>query len=150
MRKLCVPLFVTGLFAFTGCSTSDTGGIPSGTKTEFKLSGPATVTLKQGETKAVKVKVERGKNFKEDVKLEAPSAPTGISVEPVDVKASQSEEADVRIKVAMDAPVGEHRVTIVGKPVKGEPASHEVKIKVEAAKEATKEGAKKEGEKDGK
>jgi hypothetical protein len=150
MRKFCAALLVAGLVGFVGCNKSETGGGGTGgAKSEtFKLSGPLTSTaIKQGETQAIKIKVDRGKDFKEDVQLSVPNPPKGVTVEPVDVKASQKEDAEIRVKVGMDAPLGESTLAVVGKPAKGSPTSLDVKIKVQEAKEPTKEGAKKDGDK---
>ena len=89
-------------------------------------------TLKQGDTKEVKLTVDRGKDFHEDVVLSF-TAPTGITVDPMShtVAAADSKDVSVKITAAKDAPVGEHDVKVTGTPKTGNATSVMIKVKVE-------------------
>jgi hypothetical protein len=133
--KLIVASFAAlGLFALVGCNTSPPGGSGSGVpkKATFDIKAPSLATvLKQGETKEVKIAVERGKDFHDAVDLAFEPA-NGLSVDPTSHKAA-SDEKDVAIKVtaAKDAPLGDQTVRVIGKPPSGSSTSVDVKIKVE-------------------
>src|SRR5262249_45267032 len=113
------------------------GGLLGGKKSdEFRISAPLSTTrVKHGETKTVKVSLNRGKNFHQNVKLTF-DAPKGLKVDPpsAEIKASDKDEIEVRISVEKDAPAGDHTIKIVGTPDKGDSTSVDMKVKVEAAK----------------
>ena len=77
--------------------------------------------------------MERGKGFKQRVKLEV-KAPVGVQVEPKEAMVEPGDKGDVQLKitVAKDAPIGEHKILVKGTPDKGEPAATEFKITVSA------------------
>jgi uncharacterized membrane protein len=128
-----------------GCNTSPpggTGGKGTGTGTAagrsatFTIHAPATsTTIKQGERREVKLKVDRGKDFKENVTLKF-EAPAGVKVDPaeVTVKASDPEEVAVNVSAEKDAKLGEQEIHVTGVPQGGGtiPAVA-FKVKVEAA-----------------
>jgi uncharacterized membrane protein len=137
MRRitLAAVLAVAGL---VGCNTSEPGGKTSDktpSKATFNISAPPAATaptIKQGDRQTVKLTINRGSDFKEDVALSA-DAPAGISVEldPKTVKASDSKEVAVTISVGKDADVGDHTVKVTGKPETGNATTSEFKVKVE-------------------
>jgi uncharacterized membrane protein len=136
MRTFCALLLGVGLAALVGCNR-DQSGPPKADS--FKIKGPATMTaIKQGETKMVNLTLDRGKDFKENVKLSADNPPKGFKVEfePAEVKASDKAEAQMKVIVEKDAAVGEHKVKVTGKPDKGDAQSAEVTLKVEKVEEA--------------
>jgi len=102
----------------------------------FYISVPSFDTkVKQGETQAVTIKLERGESFKQDVKLEIKlSKGEGISVDPAKVTVKASDKPDVQIKIIVpkDAALGEYNISVTGTPTTGEPASVEFKVKVVA------------------
>jgi uncharacterized membrane protein len=133
---LGVALVVAGL---VGCNTSERGG-----KRDDKTPGKETFTvkapmmaekLKQGDKHTVELTLNRGKDFKQDVKLSA-EPPEGLTVklEPETVKASDSDKVTATLTAAKDAPVGEHKIKVTATPDKGNATSVDVKVKVEKAK----------------
>src|SRR5688572_7337044 len=119
MQRLCALVLVAGLVSFVGCTKSEPGGNVAAPHDTFTLVGPvASTTIKQGETKMIDIKVDRKKEFKEDVKLAVDNPPKGITVEPVDAKAASSEPAHLRVKAADNAPVGDHDLMVTAKAEK--------------------------------
>ena len=134
MKTVIMIVTTLALVAISGCySSSDKGG--SVLKGEgFKIAVLTfTTEIKQGETKNVTVSVERGQNFKQDVKLRIKASP-GISVLPtkVWVEASEAAEVQLQISVAKDAALGEYQIFVEGTPEKGESTSTEFNVKVVA------------------
>ena len=132
MYKVLVGVFIAAA-ALTGCTKSSEEGGRAGNDT-FKLGVPAMATaIKQGELQTVRLTLERGAGFKQKVKLEV-KAPTGIQVGPSSATVEPSDKGDVQLKVtvAKDAPIGEHKIQVKGKPDKGEPTETEFKVTVSA------------------
>ena len=131
-----IRLFVGTLIAaaaFTGCTKSSEEGGRAGNDT-FKIVVPVLATaIKQGELQTVRLTLERGAGFKQRVKLEV-KAPAGIQVEPSSATVEPGDKGDVQLKitVAKDAPIGEHKILAKGTPDKGEPTETEFKIAVSA------------------
>jgi hypothetical protein len=144
MKTLCAGLVLVATAAFIGCESKSTSGGPgatggnrTGTLTQpegtFSLKPPMlSTTVKQGETKAVTISIDRGKNFDKDVTLKFDDVPKGVSIEPASTPIKHGDkEVKIDIKAADDAAVGEHTFKVVGHPTEGPDATHEMKIKVE-------------------
>jgi len=119
--------------ALTGCTKSSEEGGRAGNDT-FRIGVPALATdIKQGELQTVRLTLERGGGFKQRVKLEV-KAPAGIQVEPSGATLEPGDKGYVQLKitVAKDAPIGEHKILVKGTPDKGEPTETEFKITVSA------------------
>jgi uncharacterized membrane protein len=132
MKWVLVGMFVAAA-ALTGCTKSSEEGGRAGNDT-FRLAVPTLATdIKQGELQTVKLTLERGAGFKQRVKLEW-KAPAGIQVEPADATVQPGDKGDVQLKitVAKDAPIGEHKIQVKGTPDKGEPTETAIKITVSA------------------
>jgi uncharacterized membrane protein len=130
MSKVFVGVLIAAA-ALTGCKTKSEKGGGAGTDT-FKIAVPAMATdVKQGEIQTVRVALERGEGFKQQVKLEL-KAPAGIQVEPKDATVQPGDKGDVQVKItaAKDAAIGEHKIMVKGTPDKGEPTETEFKITV--------------------
>ncbi len=130
MNKVLVGALIAAA-ALTGCKTKSEEGGGAGNDT-FKIVVPATATdVKQGELQTVRVAVERGEGFKQRVKLEV-KAPAGVQVDPNDAAVQPGDKGDVQLKitVAKDAAIGEHKIMVKGTPDKGEPTETEFKITV--------------------
>ena len=143
MNRIACVVTALALGALVGCNTSPPGGSPPASggqrSTSFKLKAPATsTTIKQGETQTVKVTVDRGKDFKEDVhlKIEFMDSPKGLKVEPADpvVKASDKEDLALKVTADKDAAVGEHTIRITGVPETGVATPVDVKVTVKENK----------------
>lgn len=117
-----------------GCNKSPEGGTP-GTSSSFKISGPATATtIKQDNAESVKVSLDRGKDFKQAVKLAATSPSDKVKAElnKTEFKPGDPADAVLKVTVAKDAPLGEHVLKVTGTPEGGTATSVDVKVKVEA------------------
>ena len=132
MNRVLVGMFIAAA-TLTGCTKSSEEGGRAGNDT-FRIAVPALATdIKQGELQTVRLALERGAGFKQRVKLEV-KAPTGIQVEPSSATVEPSDKGDVQLKitVAKDAAIGEHKIQVKGTPDKGEPTETEFKITVSA------------------
>jgi len=132
---IVLTLVLVALAAISRGTDSPKGG--SIAKGEgFNISVPTFDTkVKQGETQAVTIKIERGESFKQDVKLEIKlSKGEGISIDPakVTVKASDKPETQIKITAPKDAALGEYNISVTGTPTTGEATSVEFKVKVVA------------------
>jgi uncharacterized membrane protein len=117
---------------FTGCTKSPEGGTP-GTKGSFKIVGPATSeSIKQGNQDTVKLSLDRGSDFKKDVKLSV-NAPDKLKAELSKsvIKASEGTDFTLTISADKEAAIGDHIVKVTGTPEGGgESATLDVKVKV--------------------
>ena len=130
MSKVFVGVLIAAA-ALTGCKTKSQQGGGAGNDT-FRIVVPAMATdIKQGELQTVRVTLERGGGFKEQVKLQL-KGPAGIEVEPKDATVEPGDKGDVQVKItaAKDAPIGEHKILVKGTPAKGEPTETEFNITV--------------------
>lgn len=117
----------------TGCNKSPEGGSP-GTTASFTITAPTIpTTIKQDNKESVKLSLDRGKDFKKDVKLSV-TAPDKIKAElnKTEIKASEATDFNITVTVAKDAPLGDHVIKVTGTPEGGgAPTSVDVKIKVD-------------------
>jgi uncharacterized membrane protein len=132
MRTL-LSLAAMAALTITGCQQSSEGGTP-GTKANFKIEGPVTgETIKQGEQDTIDLSINRGSDFKKDVKLTV-DKPEKIKVDLSKsmVKASEDEKFTMTVSVDKDAPIGDHVIKVTGTPEGGGSPTHlDVKIKVD-------------------
>jgi uncharacterized membrane protein len=135
MKKFCVGLLAAGLLVFTGCNTSPTGGGGAAGGT-FKVTGaPAmTKTVKHDTSEAFKLKIDKGKDFKEDITLSVRVDPAdkGVtaSVDPTTVKAGDAPEFTVKVTASEKAADGDYDIIVLAKPAKGESVEHKFKVRV--------------------
>ncbi len=132
MHKLFTGVLIVAA-TLTGCTKSSEEGGRAGNDT-FRIGVPMIATdIKQGELQTVRVTLERGAGFKQAVRLEV-KAPPGVEVDPKDAVVQPGDKGDVQLKitVAKDAPIGEHKIQVRGAPDKGEPTETEFKITVSA------------------
>jgi len=117
-----------------GCNKSPEGGTP-GTSSNFTITGPTTsTTIKQDNSESVKVTLNRGKDFKQNVKLAVagPSDKVKAELNKTSVTAADPGEVVLKITVAKDAPLGEQILKVTGTPEGGTPTEVPVKIVVAA------------------
>lgn len=132
MKTAISVVLMLALAAVTGCQSSSPRGGSVLTGEGFKITAPTFATqIKQGETQSIPLSVERGKYFKQDVKLQIETS-DGLSVDPasVTVKASDSPALQLRITAALNAALGEYHVSVRGIPKTGEPTSTIFSVKV--------------------
>jgi uncharacterized membrane protein len=141
MKKvIAITIVLTLVLAVvSGCKAKPKGGPKGGSvgKGEgFKIDVPNFDTkIKQGEFKSVTISLERGEFFKQDVTLEIKLVDgKGITFDPAKVLVKASDKPDVQLQVsaAKDAALSEYRVSVIGTPKTGEPASTEFNVKVVA------------------
>jgi uncharacterized membrane protein len=139
MKKVIAFTIVVALVlaAVSGCEDKPKGGPKGGSvgKGEsFNIDVPTFDTkIKQGETQSVTISLERGESFKQDVTLEIKLVNgKGITFNPAKVLVKAGDKPDVQIQVsaAKDAAISEYRVSVMGTPKTGEPASTEFNVKV--------------------
>lgn len=109
--------------------------VVSNAKETFTLSMPTLSTsLKQGETKAVKISVSRGTDFQDDIDLKFSSIPQGVSLDPANPVLRKSEEdVSINVSAADNAALGDFEVKVTGHPQNGGPdAQNELKLTVSA------------------
>ena len=78
MRTVSVGLAAFMLAGMMGCNKQSAPGGGTTKAAQVTLSGPSATSIKQGETQTISVKVERGKDFQQNVKLAA-TAPAGTA-----------------------------------------------------------------------
>ena len=143
-----VALSLAGLIGCDGASgTSEKrpGGPGAGTnvtakapligegKNQFNLEPPILAThLKQGETKEIKIGVNRGEGFDKDVTLKFSDVPKGVTIEPASPAIKHGDkDVAIRVKAADDAAVGDFKVKIDGHPSAGPDAVNTVELKID-------------------
>jgi uncharacterized membrane protein len=144
MKKSFASLLIAALVASAGCNDKSTPGGPGVSNRSynkpvvgraddtFTLDLPNLITkLKQGESKAVAIGINRGKNFDQDITLKFENLPKGVSIEPASPVIKHGDtEARLTIKAADDAELGDFSVRVTGHPTKGSDASNEFKVTV--------------------
>ena len=135
MKNVIATTIVLTLILATVSSGTDSpkgGGALKGEG--FKIAVPTFDTkIKQGEVQSVTISLERGESFKQDVTLEIKLVNgKGITFDPakVLVKASDKPNVQIQVSAAKDAAISEYRISVMGTPKTGEPASTEFNVKV--------------------
>jgi hypothetical protein len=142
MKKLLAGFLCTVFAVSFGCNENKSApGGPgastpgkAGRDTSFTINPPSTTTsIKQGEEKEVTIAINRGKEFKQDVKITASTEEKGITItpDPAELKASdKATELKFRVKADKDAAISEHTITIKATPETGDPTEAKFKVKV--------------------
>ncbi|MGP0069976.1 MAG: hypothetical protein ACLQGP_41040 [Isosphaeraceae bacterium] len=143
MKGSFAGLLTIAMLAGSGCNQAVPGGPgvtnpPHGQPTygeadkTFNLSVPhLSTTLKQGGAVEVRIGIERGKNFDEDVTLKFADGPKGVTLDSANPVIMHGDaEAKVQVKATDDASLGDFTVKVTGHPTKGADATNEVKITV--------------------
>ena len=123
-------VLITG-FGCQSTKASNQGGI-SPVNQQFSIVVPTSSKVKQGSETTVKVKLNRGAYFKQNVRLEISAV--GLHVTPNDLLVYASDLPDVKLQISagMDAALGEYTVSVKGTPTSGESTSVKFSVKVEA------------------
>ncbi|HVR74871.1 MAG TPA: hypothetical protein VMT52_11085 [Planctomycetota bacterium] len=143
MKSTFAGLLAVLLIALPGCNLGTRGG--TGTTDPntpepliglaadtFRLKVPVLSTsLKQGETRAVSIGIDRGTNFEENVTLTFSALPRGVTFEP-DAPVIQRGDAEAKfsISAADDAALGDFTVLVTGEPTKGSSAVNHFKLAI--------------------
>lgn len=100
----------------------------------FSLSGPLLSThLKPGETTPLKIKISRGRNFQDDVKLKFVALPGGVSIETVNPMITHStSEATVEFRATNEASQGTFTISVIGQPTAGAEGKSDFQITVDS------------------
>jgi uncharacterized membrane protein len=132
-KAIAITVVLTLVLAtVSGCQSSSPRGGSAFEDEGFNLAVPTfTTEIKQGQTQNVTISLERGKYFKQDVELRIEAA-KGISIYPtkVMVKASDKPDVQIRISASKDSALSEYRVSVMGTPETGQPASTQFNVKV--------------------
>lgn len=144
MKSLLTAVSIGMCFALVGCNDSTTGGPGATPGTEdrsflrlpedtFSLDTPMMAArLSPGESRALTIGINRGKNFEEEVSLMLDNLPDGVVVDPPEaVIANGQSEAEFVLQAKEDATPGDFTVTVTGRPSEGADAVAHVKILVE-------------------
>jgi hypothetical protein len=132
MKTVITIVMTLVLATVSGCQSSSPRGGSAFTDEGFKVAVPTfTTEIKQGETQSVTISLERGKYFKQDVKLQI-EASKGISIEPTKVMVKASDKPDVQIRISADnaAAISEYVVSVKGTPETGESSTTQFNVKV--------------------
>jgi uncharacterized membrane protein len=117
-----------------GCNKSPEGGTPN-TSSSFKIAlPPMEKDIKQGDRATLDGSIDRGSEFKKDVKLKVEAPPkVDVTLSKDTIKASEGDtKFTLTVAPAKDAPVGEHIVKVTGTPSEGAATVGEFKVKVVA------------------
>lgn len=109
--------------------------VVSNSKETFTLTMPTLSTsLKQGESKSIKISISRGTDFQDDVDLRFSSIPQGISLDPgAPVLRKSEQDISISVSAADNAALGDFEVKVTGHPTNGGPdAQNELKLTVSA------------------
>lgn len=132
MRLWIAPLIAL-IVLQAGCNKSPEGGTP-GSAANFKISAPTvSTTIKQDNKETVNLSIDRGSEFKKDVKLSV-TAPDKVKAElsKETIKAGDKTDFTITIAPAKDAPLGDHKVKVTGTPDGGgTPTTVEFTVKVD-------------------
>jgi hypothetical protein len=99
----------------------------------FSLSIPfESVTLTQGEQKSMLIGINRGENFREEVKIEVTDLPQGVTLETAKPVIKQGDtDAALMLKASPDAALGDFTIKVTGQTASsGADFSKEVKLTV--------------------
>lgn len=129
MKRLFAGVAVLGLALVVGCTKETANG-----KDPLSLKAPTGATeLKQGDKQDVKLAMERGKDFKDEVTVKV-EAPKGITVEPESkVMAAADKELALKVAAAADAPEGKQTVTVTATPKGGKAVTTKFDVNVKKA-----------------
>ena len=131
MAALSITLLVA-FISVAGCrNTSNMGGIAP-VNEEFSISVPSSKKIKQGQAETIKLTLNRGAYFKQDVQLEIKAEGIQVSPENILVKSSDSSDVQIKITVDKDTALGEYTASVKGTPTNGRSASTTFMIKVVA------------------
>jgi uncharacterized membrane protein len=105
----------------------------------FSLSVPfESVDLAQGEEKAIRIGINRGENFREQVAIKTDELPMGVTLETVDPLIEPgSADVNLMLKAASDAALGDFTFKVTGHTASSGPDfSHEIKLTVTEREES--------------
>jgi hypothetical protein len=116
----------------SGCGKeSPRGGDPTTDAGSFTVVVPKVTTMiKQSEQDEVSISVDRGDNFKSDVKITV-EPPAGVTATPnsFTFKAG-GDEQKVALQAAADAALGKHSVKVMADPAEGEATSTNFEVEI--------------------
>jgi len=133
MKKAFLAALAVACLLLAGCGNkSERGGDVAGKRT-FTLSGPTSATeVKRGESRVIRVSLNRDKEFTENVLLAAePPRGTGLTCEVLDqvVKGDQA-HADLKVSADKGTQLGKHNVRVIATPAKGNAVDLQVVVDV--------------------
>jgi uncharacterized membrane protein len=131
--RLGISALAALLVLQAGCNKSPEGGTP-GSNASFTIAAPTVpTTIKQDNKETVKLSINRGSDFKKDVKLSV-TAPDKVKAElsKDTIKAGDTTDFTITVSPSKEAPLGDHKVKVTGTPDGGgTPTSVEFTVKVD-------------------
>jgi uncharacterized membrane protein len=130
MKTAYVRSMTLILLALQGCNSAFDGQ-PAG-RADFMLHGPAPATaIMQGEVRRVRIHLDRGRDFRENVHLKV-DPPTGVEAVFSDSMIAPSESGDIQLKIGVgdSASPGEQTVHVTGTSESGSVVTLAVQIVV--------------------
>jgi hypothetical protein len=98
----------------------------------FDMTLPDTTSIKQNSRETATIKLNRGSEFKQPVRLSF-TPPAGLKVKPDDAGFKEGEtETTITIDAAADAKVGNDNIGVTATPATGDPVSAQIPVKVTA------------------
>src|SRR5262249_50615646 len=133
MKKLMAVVACTALAVCIGCNQNKSApggpGAPGGstssrsgaTKADtFTITPPSgTTDIKEGQSKEITISLNRGRDFKQNVKLTLSTDAKGLTIKPdtAELKAADTATSvKFTLEAAKDAATGEHVVTVKASP----------------------------------
>jgi hypothetical protein len=154
MKNIFAAVLLGALVTMAGCGQGTSGG-PGATSppTKAPMTGQVddtfslimpSATLNQGGNTTVSIGIKRGQNFSEDVSLGLAGLPAGVTLDPANPLIKHGDNAaQITLKAAPDAALGDFTVKVTGHPSKGADAVAEMKVSIakqEPAEAATEAG----------
>jgi len=133
MKKTIAALMLLSLMIAYGClsTTSPQGGILPQDK-EFTVTVTKHSIVKQGESIAIDISLNRGSFFKKDVQLVISAEGLVITPAAVLVKANEKPDVQLQIVTSRATALGEYRVYVNATPSAGKTTSTEFTVAVVA------------------
>ncbi len=141
MKSVMTLATIGCLALMAGCKDKSSAGGSSEKNDQFKISVKDTFKqgeeLKTGTTTKITITIERGKEFKEPVKLftEEKDVPKGVKVtfEPAELKGDKT-TSEMTVEVhEKDSATGKQTITVHAKPEKGEATKLPVEVNIKKA-----------------
>jgi uncharacterized membrane protein len=132
MKTLSQLVALFAVLTLLGCGTRSEPGGGQMRADEFTIRGPAsTVSIPEGGTEVFSVSLDRGKDFKDTVKLQF-DAPSGVEVAPKEatITAAQKHNVEVRVVVGKNVARGGHVIHVTGQPEHGKSTTLDIKLMV--------------------
>jgi uncharacterized membrane protein len=134
MKPIVAALCFLMSISLNGCTQSPPGaGAPEAAHFRISNVPPGAIVIRQGETKAVHLKLERGQGFNAAVTLKA-EHPDGIEIVFSDSALASTDRSEfyVKISVGNNAAPGDHMIRVTATPDAGAPTVLDIPMLIKA------------------